>query len=142
MVVVVVVVVVVVYNLVAMLLLISMFSPLLHLPDLGLRAVVGMMDICTKLILLLMGRTAMSMALRNLNLMRALPKETKKLIRRYGSRSPRSAARITNASIPLLTLTRHLRFPLLPLRPLLLVTLIPTPTLPITARTRARRSPK
>ena len=95
---VVVVVVVVVYNLVAMLLLISMFSPLLHLPDLGLGAVVEMMDICTKLILLLMGRTAMSMALRNLNLMRALPKETKKLTRRNGPRSPRSAARIANAT--------------------------------------------
>jgi len=79
--------------------------------------------------------------------MRALPKETKKLIRRYGSRSPRSAARIANGSIPPLTLTRHLRLlfllrlPFLPLLPLLL-TLIPTPTLPITARTRARRSSK
>ena len=55
-VVVVVVVVVVVLNLVALLLSISMFSPLLHLPDLGLGAVVEMMDICTKkLILLLWG---------------------------------------------------------------------------------------
>ena len=44
-------------------------------------------------------RTAMSMALRNLNLMRALPKEAKKLIR-SGPRSPRNAARIANASIP------------------------------------------
>jgi len=44
----VVVVVVVVYNLVAMLLLISMFSPLLHLPDLGLGAVLEVIDICTK----------------------------------------------------------------------------------------------
>jgi hypothetical protein len=44
----VVVVVVVVYNLVAMLLLISMLSPLLHLPDLGLGAVLEVIDICTK----------------------------------------------------------------------------------------------
>ena len=145
--VVVVVVVVVVYNLVAML-LISIFSPLLHLPDLGLGAVVEVIDICTKkLILLLMGRTAMSMAQRKLNLMRALPKETKKLVRRNGPISPRSAARITNTSIPPLTLTQHLRLLLLPLLPLLslfplLLTLIPTPTLPITARTRARRSSK
>jgi hypothetical protein len=103
--------------------------------------VVEVMDICTKkLILLLMGRTAMSMALRNLNLMRALPKETKKLIRRNGPISPRSAARIRNASTPPLTLTRHLRhlrlflLPLLPFLPLfpLLLTLILTPTLPIT----------
>jgi len=141
--VVVVVVVVVVYNLVAMLLLISMFSPLLHLPDLGLGAVVEVMDIYTKkLNLLLMGRTAMSMALRNLNLMHALPKETKKLIRRNGPLSPRSAAKIANASIPPLTLTSHLRYLLLPLLPILLLTLIPTPTLPITTRTRARRSSK
>jgi hypothetical protein len=115
-----------------MLLLISMFSPLLHLPDLGLGAVVEVMDICTdKLTLLLMGRTAMSMALRNLNLMHALPKETKKLIRRNGPKSPRITARITNASNSPLTLTRHLRLLHLPLLPLLL-TLIPTPTLPIT----------
>ena len=125
-----------------------MFSPLLHLPDLGLGAVVEVMDICTKkLTLLLMGRMAMCMALRNLNLMRALPKETKKLVRRNGPISPRSAARITNTSIPPLTLTQHLRLLLLPLLPLLslfplLLTLIPTPTLPITARTRARRSSK
>ena len=72
-----------------------------------------------------------------------LPKETKKLIRRNGPRSPRSAARTANASIPLLipSLTRHLRRLFLPLL-LLLLTLIPTPTLPITARIRARRSSK
>jgi hypothetical protein len=35
--------------------------PLLHLPDLGLGTMVEVMDICTKLILLLMGRMAMSM---------------------------------------------------------------------------------
>jgi len=66
----------------------------------------------------------MSMALRNLNLMRALPKEAKKLIR-SGPRSPRNAARIANASIPPLTLTHRclhlLRLPLLPLLPLLLL---------------------
>jgi len=54
------------------------------------------------------GENAMSMALRNLNLMRALPKKIKKLIRRNGPRSPRSAAKIANASILPLTLTRHL----------------------------------
>ena len=111
----------------------------LHHPDLGLGAMVEMMDICTKkLKLLLIGRMAMimTMALRNPNLMRALPKETK-LIRRNGPRSPRNAARIANASIPPLT-----RLPLLPLIPLLPLhlTLIQTLTLPINARTRARRS--
>ena len=63
------------------------------------------------------------------------------LLSRNGPRSPRNAARIANASIPPLTLTRHLRLLLLPLLPLLL-TLIPTPSLPITVRTRARRSSK
>ena len=47
MVVMVVVVVVVVHNQV-MWLLVMMLSPLLHLPDLELRAVVVMMDMCTK----------------------------------------------------------------------------------------------
>jgi hypothetical protein len=142
----VVVVVVVVHNLVAMWWLL-MLSPLLPLQDLELGAVVEMMDICMKkLILLLMGRMAMIMRMAlmmNLNLIRALP-ETKKLLRRNGPRSPRNAARIASASIPPLTLIRHLhllRLPLLPLLPLLL-TLIPTLTLPITARTRARRSSK
>ena len=76
-----------------------------------------------------------------LNLIRALHKEIKKLLRRNGPRSPRNAARIANASIPPLTLTRRLHLLCLPLLPLLL-TLIPTLTLPITARTRARRNLK
>ena len=128
--------------------LLLMLSPLPHLPDLELGAVVEMMDICTKkLISLLMGRMEMIMCMAlmmNLNLIRALPKETKKLLRRNGPRSPRNAARIANASIPPLTLTHRLhllRLPLFPLLPLLL-TLIPTLTLPITARTRARRNLK
>ena len=57
--------VVVVYNLVAML-LISIFSPLLHLPDLGLVTKVEVMAVYTKMVLLLMGRMAMSMALLTL----------------------------------------------------------------------------
>ena len=86
-------------------------------------------------------------------------KETKKLIRRNGPRSPRNAARIANAIIPPLTLPLLPLRPLLPLFPLfpllpflpllhllpllpLLLNLIQTPTLPTTARTRARRSSK
>jgi len=91
-------VVVMVYNLVAMLLLISSFSPLLHLPDLGLGAMVEVMVTCTKkLILLLMGRMAMGMALmRNLNLMCALPKGTKKLIRTKWSKKSKKRSKNCN----------------------------------------------
>jgi len=53
--------------LVAMLMmLILMFSPLLHLPDLGLVTKVEVMAVYTKMVLLLMGRMAMSMALLTL----------------------------------------------------------------------------